>query len=234
MLAPMSQTANAQIIGKAMETKTKDLPNGLQFRLSEGVEGAETRTKSQPAETDPLSENESSNLLKRLPNIKSQDDDKVDFAKRVGSLPAPKTGNKIPVKFPSDEMRGTPKVNVGNTLEVIRFSPEGEVKLAPDLNVTFSQPMVAVTSQEQAAQTVPVQLSPSVEGKWRWLGTKTLMFDTTKRFPMATKYTARVPAGTQSATGQTLQKDFTWTFTTPPPKVEADDSGKIKPSGATR
>ena len=46
------------------------------------------------------------------------------------------------------------------------------------------------------------------------------MFDTTKRFPMATKYTARVPAGTQSANGQTLQKDFTWTFTTPPPKVE--------------
>ncbi len=224
MLAPLSRTANAQIIGKAMETKTKDLPNGLQFRLSEGVEGAETRTKQPPANTDPLSENESSNLLKRLPNIKSPDDDKVDFAKRVGSLPAPKTGNKIPVKFPSDEMRGTPKVNVGDTLEVIRFSPEGEVKLAPDLNVTFSQPMVAVTSQEQAAQTVPVQLSPSVEGKWRWLGTKTLMFDTTKRFPMATKYTARVPAGTQSANGQTLQKDFTWTFTTPPPKVETDDS----------
>ena len=62
MLAPLRQTANAQIIGKAMETKTKDLPNGLQFRLSEGVEGAETRTKSQPAKTDPLSENESSNF----------------------------------------------------------------------------------------------------------------------------------------------------------------------------
>ncbi len=221
MLAPLSRTANAQVIGKAMETKTKDLPNGLQFRLSEGVEGAETRTKSEPAQTDPLSENESSNLLKRLPNIKTQEDDKTDFAKRVGSLPAPKTGNKIPVKFPSDEMRGTPKVNLGNTLEVIRFSPEGEVKLAPDLNVTFSQPMVAVTSQEQAAQTVPVQISPAVEGKWRWLGTKTLMFDTTKRFPMATKFTARVPAGTKSATGQTLEKDFVWTFTTPPPKVEA-------------
>ncbi len=221
MLAPLSRTANAQIVRKSMETQTTDSPNGLQFRLSEGVEGAETRTKQTPAETDPLSDNQSANLLNRLPKIKSQDDDKADFAKRVGSLPAPKTGNKIPVKFPSDEMRGTPKINPGTTLEVIRFSPEGEVKLAPDLNITFSQPMVAVTSQEQAAQTVPVQLSPSVEGKWRWLGTKTLMFDTTKRFPMATKYTARVPAGTQSANGQTLEKDFVWTFTTPPPKVEA-------------
>ena len=67
---------------------------------------------------------------------------------------------------------------------------------------------------------MPVELSPQVEGNWRWLGTKTLMFDTTKRFPMATKFTARVPAGTKSATGQVLQKDVTWTFTTPPPKVE--------------
>ncbi len=37
---------------------------------------------------------------------------------------------------------------------------------------------------------------------------------------MATKFTARVPAGTRSATGQVLQKDVTWTFTTPPPKIE--------------
>ena len=103
---------------------------------------------------------------------------------------------------------------------MIRYSPDGEVKLAPDLNVTFSQPMVAVTSQEQAAQYAPVELSPQVEGRWRWLGTKTLMFDTTKRFPMATKFTVRVPAGTKSANGQVLQKDVSWTFTTPPPKVE--------------
>ena len=81
--------------------------------------------------------------------------------------------------------------------------------------------MVAVTSQEEAAAVSrPVELTPQVEGRWRWLGTKTLMFDTTKRFPMATKFTARVPAGTKSANGQVLQKDVVWTFTTPPPKVE--------------
>lgn len=220
MLAPLSPRVNAQVIGKAMETKTLNVPNGLQFRLSEGVEGAESRTKPPAAETDPLSEGETQGLLNRLPQIKTQDSDKTDFAKRVGSLPPPKTGEKIPVKFPSDEMRGTPKVDVGSKLEVIRFSPEGEVKLAPDLNITFSQPMVAVTSQEQAAKTVPVELSPAVEGRWRWLGTKTLMFDTTKRFPMATRFTARVPAGTRAANGQVLEKDFTWSFTTPPPTVE--------------
>lgn len=220
-IAPASLVANGQVIGKAMEQKMQNVPDGLKFRLSEGVEGAEQRVKQPLASTDPLSESDAAKLLKRIPEIKPPSDDQTDFAKRIGTLPAPKTGNKIPVKFPSDEMRNPPNANGGDqTLEVVRFSPEGEVPLAPDLNVTFSQPMVAVSSQEEAAKYAPVELTPQVEGQWRWLGTKTLMFDTTKRFPMATKFTARVPAGTKSATGQVLKKDVIWTFTTPPPKVE--------------
>lgn len=220
-IMPFGMTANGQVIGRARENKMKDLQAGLKFRLSEGAEGAETREKQTLPPTYPLSDAEAAKLLKRLPEVKAQADDQTDFAKRIGTLPAPKTGQQIPVKFPSDEQRGTPKINVDNQkLDVIRFSPEGEISLAPDLSVTFSQPMVAVTSQEEAAKIVPVELSPQVDGRWRWLGTKTLMFDTTKRFPMATKFTARVPAGTKSANGQVLQKDVTWTFTTPPPKVE--------------
>lgn len=219
-IAPASHTANAQVLGKAMDQKLKDKPPGLTFRLSNGAKGAETRVKQPLASTEPISDGDSSNILKRLPQIKSDPDDQTDFAKRVGSLPAPKNGKQIPVKFPAPDQRGTPKVVPGTNLEVIRFSPEGEIPLAPDLSVTFSQPMVAVTSQDEAARYAPVELTPQVEGRWRWLGTKTLMFDTTKRFPMATKFTARVPKGTKSATGQALQKDVVWTFTTPPPKAE--------------
>ncbi len=220
-VAPASLVANAQVIGKTMDEKLKNTPDGLKFRLSEGVEGAEKREKQPLAATDPLTEGDANGLLKRLPEIKADPDDKTDFAKRIGSLPPPKTGNKIGVKFPSDEMRAVPSSDQsGQSLTVLRYSPEGEVALAPDLSVTFSQPMVAVTSQEDAAKYAPVELTPQVEGKWRWLGTKTLMFDTTKRFPMATKFTARVPAGTRSANGQALAKDVVWTFTTPPPKVE--------------
>lgn len=212
---------NAQIIAKTMENRMKDVPNGLQFHLSEGVEGAEKREKQPLASTDPLSMSDTNGLLKRIPAIKPDEADQTDFARRAGSLPAPKTGNRIPVKFPSDEMRAGPNSDQSSSgLNVLRYSPEGEVNLAPDLSVTFSQPMVAVTSPEDAAKYSPVELSPQMEGRWRWLGTKTLMFDTDKRFAMATKYTARVPAGTRSANGQVLQKDVTWTFTTPPPKVE--------------
>ncbi len=209
--------AKAQNMKNAMDTK--DVPDGLTFRLSEGEEGAETREKRLPANAENLAEGETSTLLRRLPEIKTDDDDKKDFAKRAGTLPPPKTGKMIPVKFPSDEMREQPNANPSKTLEVVRYSPEGEVALAPDLSITFSQPMVAVTSQEEAAQFAPVEISPQVEGKWRWLGTKTLMFDTTKRFPMATKFNVRIPSGTKAATGQVLSKDVSWTFTTPPPKV---------------
>ncbi|MCU1288108.1 MAG: hypothetical protein JWN60_337, partial [Acidobacteria bacterium] len=222
IFAPFNITSAQKTSGRISTVNTnQNTPNGLQFRLSEGISGAENREKSSAAATDPLSESETGKLLKRIPPIKSETGDRADFAKRAGSLPAPKNGVQIPVKFPASAQINPANVDPNNQpLEVVRFSPEGEVRLAPDLNVTFSQPMVAVTSQEDAAQTVPVQLTPQVEGKWRWLGTKTLMFDATKRFPMATKYAARVPAGTKSANGQTLNKEFIWTFTTPPPKVE--------------
>ncbi len=153
-IAPFSTKAQT-VRGKTREIKQTNMnqaptTNGLQFRLSEGTEGAETREVQPTVKADPLSEGETLNLLKRIPTIKEQTDDKTDFAKRVGSLPPPKTGKIVNVKFPSDDGRGTPKVNVGNTLEVIRYSPEGEISLSPDLSVTFSQPMIAVTSQEQA------------------------------------------------------------------------------------
>ncbi len=220
MFAPFALRADAQIIGRTVNTTMQNVPSGFTFRLSEGVEGAETREKQPAAATDPLSESESGKLLGRLPGIKSDPDDQAEFAKRIGTLPAPKTGEKIPIKFPAADQQGPPQTGDAKTaLEVIRFSPEGEVSLAPDLNITFSHPMVAVTSQEEAAKYAPVEISPQVEGRWRWLGTRTLMFDTEKRFPMATRFTVRVPAGTKSAVGPTLQKDHTFTFTTPPPKA---------------
>ncbi|HXG84189.1 MAG TPA: DUF6049 family protein [Pyrinomonadaceae bacterium] len=212
----------AQIVrgGNSRTNMNQSAEKGLKFRLSEGAAGAENRRATEPAKGDALSETETSNLLKRLPAVKIEQNDQTDFAKRQGTLPAPKTGKVVNVKFPAAEQRTTPNPNLSNTLEVIRFSPAGEVLLAPDLNITFSQPMIAVTAQEEAANNVPVQLLPQPEGKWRWLGTKTLMFDAARRFPMATRFSARVPAGTKSATGQVLPKDVVWAFQTPPPTLE--------------
>ena len=159
--------ANGQAVVAARINRMKNVPEGLTFRLSEGAEGAETRVKQPLASADPISPGAAADILKRLPAIKSEPDDKAEFAKRVGTLPAPKTGTQTLVKFPSDEQRGTPKVDPGKTLDVVRYSPEGEVSLAPDLSVTFSQPMVAVTSQEEAARMSARAMKPQAAGSAR-------------------------------------------------------------------
>src|SRR5919106_1291391 len=77
-----------------------------------------------------------------------------------------------------------------------------------------------------AATNVPVKLTPQPPGKWRWLGTKTLIFDPQDRFPMATTYRVTVPAGTRAANGSTLSTEKSWSFTTPPLTVKASYPSK--------
>jgi len=80
--------------------------------------------------------------------------------------------------------------------------------------------MVALTSQEQAASAVVVTLDPQPAGQWRWLGTRTLLFEPKGQFPKATVYRMTVPAGTVSANGDALADGFSATFSTPPVQVE--------------
>ncbi|HEX8473662.1 MAG TPA: alpha-2-macroglobulin family protein [Pyrinomonadaceae bacterium] len=195
---------------------------GLKFRLSEGAEQAETRPPTAAfAPAVRLSESETQNVLKRLPPLKTETDDEKDFALRERSLPPPRTGKIVEAIFPPPVQAVAPDTKASVPLEVLRFAPTGDVPIAPQLSITFSQPMVAIKSRgELAAEEVPVELTPQPRGNWRWLGTKTLVFDALERFPMATHYTATVRAGTKSANGGTLAVTTTWNFSTPPPQLK--------------
>src|SRR5262245_6492028 len=197
---------------------------GLVFRLSEEQDEPQRQAQSQIARpaTEPLSEEAAQNLLKRLPPIKVEGDDEKDFSLRDRSLPAPRTGQTISEAFPPTSGGDRPEQVASGPLEVLRFSPKGEVPIAPHLSVTFSQPMVAVTSNEDLSASPPsVKLSPQPPGKWRWLGTKTLMFEPAGRFPMATDYSIEIPAGTKSAGSGALGAAVAWKFSTPPPQVRS-------------
>ncbi|MBA3242526.1 MAG: Ig-like domain-containing protein, partial [Acidobacteria bacterium] len=202
-------------------------PEGLRFRLSEGTEESgrgPAAAASNAAPATKLSEAETSKVLQRLPPLKAQEGDEQDFALREKSLPPPRTGQTVLAAFPAPSEREVPDASAAaaGPFEVVRYSPTGEVPLAPQLSVTFSQPMVAVTSQEEASREVPVRLSPQVPGRWRWLGTKTLIFDPAgERLPMATEFTVSVPAGTRSANGGTIKAPASWKFATPPPQLKA-------------
>jgi len=194
--------------------------NGLQLKLIEGVPIEE---RSEPIASVPevrLSDSETETVLRRLQPIKIDADDQQDFALRDRSLPPPRAGTTIQASFPPLETVPSEPVSMG-PLEVLRYSPDGDVPLASQLSATFSQPMVAVTSHDEAiAKGLPVTLKPQPPGKWRWVGTRTLLFEPEGRFPMATEYTCEIPAGTRSASGAVLGAATGWRFTTPPPAVK--------------
>ena len=202
---------------KTADEETNDEESGLRFRLSEAPEQSETRATSKVVFASVLSEPETESILKRLPTIKEETTDEAAFAWREKSLPPPRTGRTIEQAFPPPISMVLPDEKSSSPVEVVRFSPEGDVPIAPSLSVTFSQPMVAVSSQEEAAQNVPVRITPEPKGVWRWIGSRTLLFEPDVRFPMATRYSVNVPAGTKSVNGGSLASAKTWTFSTPPP-----------------
>jgi hypothetical protein len=190
---------------------------GLRFRLSEGAEeGEKAGPRAAAAPAVKLSEAETARVLARLPELKAVEGDRQEFALRERSLPAPRAGATVLKPFPAPETRAAPDADASGEAKVVRYSPSGEVPVAPQVSLTFSRPAVAVTSQEEAARTVPARLSPQPAGRWRWLGTKTLIFDSAEgRLPMATEFEVSVPAGAASA------KPLTWKFATPAPKLVA-------------
>ena len=77
-------------------------------------------------------------VLRRLPPIKVDPSDNQEFALREGSLPPPRTGNTIETPFPASGAADKEPV-VAGPLQVLRYSPEGAVPIAPELSVTFQR-----------------------------------------------------------------------------------------------
>jgi uncharacterized protein YfaS (alpha-2-macroglobulin family) len=238
LVAVLPSTAARSVTRQDNDATGDAEADGLRFRLSEGKETVEAPPAANPTATaTTLSEVETRKLLARLPALKPEVSDTLNFKLRERSLPPPRAGETIQAAFALPTTDAPPAGTVTNApLEVTRFAPEGEVALAPNLSVTFSQPMVAVSSQEEAAANVPVTLTPQPQGKWRWLGTQTLMFQPDAeggRLPMATGYAVTIPAGTKSALGNTLRETKTFTFATPPLQLKSSyPEGESKPRDA--
>lgn len=207
--------------GRAATPTPRPAP-GLRVLLSEADgRGARVEPLPRPA-TRPLSEAEVEALISRLPPLHEEATEKREFVARGPTVSAPTTGSTAIEAFPacSPSQAEPPEADVG-PLEVVRHAPEGDVPLASQLFITFSHAMVPLTSQDEAAEMHPVRLTPQPPGRWRWMGTKTLVFDPDDRFPMATRYQVEVPAGTRSPVGGTLAGGVAWTFNTPPATLEA-------------
>jgi len=110
---------------------------GLQFRLREGIGKTTTGEIPTASQAVKLNEAESAAILRRLPPIKAETGDNTDFSTRPDSLPPPKTGKVIPIKFPASEQQSAPQTENPAALEVLRASPNNNVPFVKDLSVTF-------------------------------------------------------------------------------------------------
>jgi hypothetical protein len=54
--------------------------------------------------------------------------------------------------------------------------------------------MIAVSSLDDKMniEDLGISLTPTLEGRWRWTGTKTVQFESKYRLPYSTKYTLKV------------------------------------------
>jgi uncharacterized protein YfaS (alpha-2-macroglobulin family) len=196
----------------------------LGVNLSEGAPIEETEVGLVVVEGDPLSDEQYNDVLTRLPawDVPTEDDNDLQFP--TATLSPPQTGDTIDTPFPPPADPGSPEIPAGTPLNVVRFQPEGPVDVAAFVAVTFDQPMVPLATLDGLdAIDPPAVLDPPVEGRWRWIGTRTLRFEVrpgaTDRLPAATWYTVTIPAGTESVNGGVLEDAVSWQFTTPPPTV---------------
>ncbi|MCL4264455.1 MAG: hypothetical protein KJ069_14620 [Anaerolineae bacterium] len=222
----------------ATSTRFTETTAKLQIHLSEGQAVPETFQAQLPVTGDPLTEAEIAQILARLPELTGEAGDSQPFNLPGELLPPPLTGQTITQTFPPPPTDYTPPAVPEGPLEVQRYSPEGDVGLAPFINVTFNQPMVPLTDLESLSATaVPVTLTPALPGAWQWVSPQTLRFEVDSmaidRLPMATEFVAEIPAGTTSMTGGQLAETVRWTFTTPPVQMVSSyptyDSQPLEP-----
>jgi hypothetical protein len=196
----------------------------LTFTLSEGSEQPDEIIPSAYVPGETLTDEELASILERLPALVMDASDAVELNLPDEVIPPPRPGETLEQRFPPEGDAAAVTAEYG-ALEVLRYSPEGEIPIAPFVNITFNQPMVPLTTVEDLAEMdVPVQVTPSLPGTWRWLGTKTLNFqydsELIDRLPMATEYEVFIPAGTESAVGGVLAESISYKFNTPAPQMQ--------------
>ena len=115
---------------------------------------------------------------------------------------------------------GVPEVDVGSGVQVLQIAPVGPDRAALQAAVVFDRPMVALADLDSMSQNAALNCTPEINGRKRWAGTSTAVFlPESGSFPKATAFRCTVQAGTLALDGVALEKELTWTFETPRPRV---------------
>ncbi|RDV38751.1 hypothetical protein DV096_08070 [Bradymonadaceae bacterium TMQ3] len=167
-----------------------------------------------------LSDEDVARLLGRLEPLEGKEGDEVAFRRRSDTLPPAVSGKEVSEAWPPDLTQVVGEAPEAGALEVLAFRPEGAVEGPIQLSVSFSRPMIDVGAVGEA-EAPTITIEPQPEGRWRWLGTRTAVYEVSEAWPRATTYQVEVAAGATSVDGSTLEKAVRFGFETPPAQVSA-------------
>ncbi|HEX6278279.1 MAG TPA: DUF6049 family protein, partial [Polyangiaceae bacterium] len=233
--APVAPPRSTEVAPVAAPVVWRMSKSGLGFRLSDAEAAPPPRAKAPPSK--PLAAAETAKLVARFPAFARAAETKA-FALRPASQPPPRPGETTATPFPPPlaPSGAPPAATNAAPPALVRFAPEGELDTAPNLSLTFSEPMVALSSHaDVAVNEPPVRLVPQPPGSFRWIGTQTLLFEPDgERFPKATDYRVEVPASTRTAAGRSFAEGKAFEFSLPPVRVESfwpeeDDPKELEP-----
>ncbi|CAF3912925.1 unnamed protein product [Adineta steineri] len=175
-------------------------------------------------------------FTKASSELVAESKDNQEFFKREATIKAPKTGQIIQTPFPPpsedrkedldidvEQLKQLAKQEAG-PLIIERYSPtETEINYSlAAVTITFNQPMIAVSTlnENTNVENLGISLTPNLEGRWRWTGTKTIQFEPKHRLPYSTKYTLQVKKeNCVSAIEGKLADDFLFEFSTTPANI---------------
>ena len=202
--------------GRPAPPATKMADSGIDFRLRDGDRRKASYERLKPGPVTMLSDTDADAILKRVPALPKDETDQLPFRAPENSMPPPRPGATVPSMFPPAPAGQKPAVDAG-PLAIRSITPNGEVGPIDRITVNFNQPMIPLSSVDELAEQVPARISPSTDGKWRWLGTQTLVFEfgSGQRLKNSTDYVVTIPAGTRSISGKTLDKAVTEHIFTP-------------------
>ncbi|PID57875.1 hypothetical protein CSB45_06565 [candidate division KSB3 bacterium] len=107
-------------------------------------------------------------------------------------------------------------------LKIISALPQGDLNSLDDagaITLTFNHPVVSLSGIEKDVREGPLEISPTLPGKYRWMGSSTLRFLPDEKPLYGTRYMVTVNAPIQAVGGETMSKAVSFSFVTPRPKV---------------
>jgi hypothetical protein len=106
---------------------------------------------------------------------------------------------------------------------VLQKSPLGHTdspEAGLEISATFSQPMVALSGNEDMGALCPLTIVPPIQGRCRWKGTSTVVFEAAEGLKPATLYKVIVPKGTRSqVSGAETASETSWVFESIRPRL---------------